>query len=157
MRVIYESILERLKTLVYDSSLRWVDLDRGQLKQRQDDRYPVAFPCALVRMEIGSTTDVTDTIQDCKATVTVTLAFDPQSYGRTAFNAPDDVRSQGLESYDIIAEVYRLLQGFDTPHFDSLVRRSQSEVNHNELFVYQLVFDCRFEDLTAECELKTKN
>ena len=147
MKTIYNDILERLK----DISLRWIDWDKGQLKKKDETgRYPVAYPCALIRIGITGTTDITDKTQDCKTAVTVTLAFNPISYGRTAANAPENVRTQGLEPYDIIASVYSSLQGYGTQHFDCLRRRTQGEVTHNDLFVYQIVFDCEFEDNTAE-------
>lgn len=150
MKTIYNDVLGQLTPLLQDDTLRWFDWDRGQLKKKDaTGRYPVAFPCALIRIGITGTTDVTDKVQDCKSAITITLAFDPLSYGRTAANAPDDVRQQGLEPYEVIAKVYARLQGFGTDNFDCLRRRSQSEVTHNDLFVYQIVFDCEFEDNTA--------
>jgi|GEM_PF-335563 hypothetical protein len=147
---IIEGINETRQKLLANASLRWIDWDRGQLKKKDNTgRYPVAYPCALIRIGVTGTTDITDKIQDCKTSVTVTLAFDPLSYGRTAANAPEEVRSQGLEPYDVIASVYGLLQGYGTQSFDCLRRRSQSEVTHSDLFVYQIVFDCEFEDSTA--------
>jgi hypothetical protein len=151
MKIIYNDILARLNPLLEDKTLRWFEWNKGQLKKKDaSGRYPVAYPCALIRIGITGTTDVTDKVQDCKTAVTVTLAFDPLAYGRTAANAPGEIRGQGLEPYDVIAEVYALLQGYGTARFDSLRRRSQSEVAHNDLFVYQIVFDCEFEDSTAE-------
>ena len=150
MKTIYNDVLGQLTPLLQDDTLRWFDWDRGQLKKKDaTGRYPVAFPCALIRIGITGTTDVTDKVQDCKSAITIALAFDPLSYGRTAANAPDDVRQQGLEPYEVIAKVYARLQGFGTDNFDCLRRRSQSEVTHNDLFVYQIVFDCEFEDNTA--------
>ena len=151
MKTIYNAILEQLKPLLEDHTLRWFDWDKGQLKKKgTNDRYPVAFPCALLRIAITSTTDVTDTIQDCKANITLTLAFDPLSIGRTAYNAPDEVRAQGLEPYDVIANVQKRLQGFTNLHFNPLSRRTASELTHPDLFVYQIVFSTEFQDDTAE-------
>lgn len=150
-----EEVIEGLKDQrdekLSQASLYWFDWDKGQLKKKDDSgRYPVAYPCALVRISIPSTTDITDKIQDCKATVTITLAFDTLGIGRTAANAPDEVRAQGLEPYDVIADVYTRLQGYYTGQFNPLRRRSQGELTHNDLFVYQIVFDTEFEDSTAE-------
>lgn len=145
-------IVEELKEkAISESYLRWMDWDKGQLKKKgENDRYPVAFPCQLVRIGIISTSNLTDTIQDCKATVTITLAFDPLSYGRTAANAPEEVRSQGLEPYDIISKVYANLQGYYTNEFSPLTRKTAGELTHPDLFVYQIVFETEFEDNTAE-------
>lgn len=141
---------EMKKKAVSEAYLRWFDWDKGQLKKKQDDRYPVAYPCALLRVGIGSTTDITDTAQDCKATVTLTLAFNPLEYGSTAAHAPDEIRAQGLEPYDVIAAIYKKLQGFSTDAFNPLRRRKQGELTHPDLFVYQIVFETEFEDNTAE-------
>jgi hypothetical protein len=151
MRRIYSSILERLQPLVKSETLRWIDWDTGQLKKvGANDRPPVAWPCALIRIGIPQTKDITDKVQECRASVTITLAFDPLSQGSTAANAPEEVREEALTSYDVISKVYEMLQGFGTKDFDCLVRRSQGEVSHNSLFVYQIVFDCRFVDRTAQ-------
>ena len=151
MKTIYKAVLEQLNPLLQDNTLRWFDWDKGQLKKKDEaGRYPVAYPCAIVRIGVTGTTDVTDKVQDCKTAVTLTLAFDPLGSGRTAANAPDAIREQGLEPYDVIADVYARLQGFGTANFDSLRRRSQGELTHSDLFVYQIVFDCEFEDSTAE-------
>ncbi len=133
MKTIYNDILVRLEPLLQDKTLRWFDWDNGQLKKKDETgRYAIAFPCSLIRIGVTGTTGITDTVQDCQSTITITLAFDPLSYGSTAANAPDDVREQGLTPYDIIAKVYARLQGHGTPRFDSLRRRSQSEVSHSD-------------------------
>lgn len=146
-----DALYESMDEAINKASLYWIDWDKGQLKKKDDTgRYPVAYPCALIRIAIPSTTDVTDTVQDCKATITITLAFDPLSMGRTAANAPAQVRAQGLEPYDVIADVYKLLQGFYTDEFSPLSRKSAGELTHPDLFVYQIVFSTEFEDSTAE-------
>lgn len=151
MKTIYKAVLEQLKPLLDDGRLRWVDWDKGQLKKKDEaGRYAVAYPCALVRIGVTSTTDITDTIQACKSAVTVTLAFDTLGQARTTANAPADVREKGLEPYDVIADVYARLQGLETDNFNPMSRRSQEELTHNDLFVYRIVFDCEFEDETAE-------
>lgn len=152
MKTIYNAIILRLTPLFASpSTICWIDWDKGQLKKKDDNnRYPVAYPCMLVRIGITSTTDVTDTIQDCKANITITLAFDPQSYGRTAVNAPEEVRAQGLEPYDVIAKVQQKLQGFTDGHFNPLSRKTASELTHPDLFVYQIVYGTEFEDSTAD-------
>ncbi|MFV0310848.1 MAG: hypothetical protein ACK5KN_04270 [Dysgonomonas sp.] len=151
MKAIYQPVINRLSSLLQDNTLRWADMDKGQLKKvGEKDRPPLNYPCALISINIGSTKDITDTVQDCRATVTMTLAFDPAQYMRSSAGAPEDVRDKALEPYDIIARVYGLLQGFGTDAFDSLRRRSQGEVAHNSLFVYRIVFNCEFEDNTAD-------
>jgi hypothetical protein len=151
MKTIYKAIVERLEPMLEDNTIRWIDWDKGQLKKISDkNRPPVNYPCALIRISVAKKTDITDTIQDCVATVTITLAFDPALYMRSSANAPEDVREKALEPYEVIADIYKRLQGYNTPNFDYLTRKSQGEVTHNNLFVYQIVFECEFEDYTEE-------
>lgn len=153
MKTIYKAIVEQLSPLLSDNTLRWVDWDKGQLKKVSDkNRPPVNYPCALIRIGITSASDITDTIQNCKARITVTLAFDAGATYRTSGNATEEVRDKYLEPYDVIADVYTLLQGFspDNNEFNPLHRISQSEVTHDKLFAYQIIFDTEFEDYTAE-------
>lgn len=151
MKTIYNALLNRAAPLLQNNTLRWFDWNKGQLKKADEaGRYPVPFPCALVRIDIPKTKDVTDTLQDCKATIAITLAFDPLSMGRTAANAPEEIRAQGLEPYDTIADVYKLLQGFGTDQFSPLSRKSAKELTHPDLFVYEIVFATEFEDNTAD-------
>lgn len=151
MKTIYNDILTQITPLLQDHTLRWFDYDKGQLKKKDaTGRYPVAYPCALISINIGNTTATGDKTQDCRATVSVTLAFDPLSYGCTAANAPEEIKEQGLEPYEVIAKVYKNLQGYGTDNFDCLNRQSQGEVSHSDLFLYRIVFTCDFEDITAE-------
>jgi hypothetical protein len=147
MKTIYNAVLARLKEKV--PALKWIDMDKGQLKKMgKEERPSVAYPCALVSIDLPNCKDITDTIQDCKAVVTVRLAFYPMD--RTSADAPEDVREEALEPYDVIADVYAALQGFETDDFDTLSRSSQRTESHDKLFIYQQVFTCRFEDETAE-------
>lgn len=151
MKTIYNAIIGKLKPLIENDTLRWVDWNKGQLKKKDNSgRYPVAYPCALIRIGIPKAEDITYTIQDCQGAITITLAFDPLSSGRTAANAPEEVRNQGLEPYEIIADVYKSLQGFGTDEFSPLSRKSAGELTHNDLFVYEIAFRTEFEDNTAE-------
>ncbi len=151
MKTIYNAILGQLKSLTDNKTLRWVDMEKGQLKQTGDkERPPLAYPCALIGIALPKCTDVTDKIQDCTATITVKLVFDPMLSERTSAAAPDDVRNKALDPYDVIADVYKTLQGFSTENFDCLSRTSQGEETHASLFVYKQTFTCDFEDITAE-------
>jgi hypothetical protein len=148
MKTIYTAILQRLREKV--PALRWVDLDTGQLKQTgSGQRPPVAYPCALLSTRLARCRSITDTEQDCQAVVTVRLAFDPLAAGRTAANAPGDVREASLHPYDIIADVYKALQGFETACFNTLDRVSQEEEQNPALFVYKILFTVDFIDTTA--------
>lgn len=150
MKTIYKAILARLKPFIDNGTIKWIDWDKGQLKKTgEKDRPDVNYPCALIRISLSNCTDVTDHIQDCKALVTITLAFNVESQ-RTSADVPEEVREQHLEPYDVIADVYSLLQGYYTDDFSPLSRKKAGEVTHPSLFVYQIPFETEFEDNTAE-------
>lgn len=144
MKVIYKNIVNRLKTEV--PALRWIDFDTGQLENTQ--RPPVAFPCALLNIAINSATDITDTIQECRGTITVRMAFEQHS--NTNSSVPDEHLETALQPYEIIADVYKSLQGYGTEYFDPLSRVRQGKENNKSLFVYSIVFSVNFDDETAE-------
>lgn len=146
MKIIYTSILTRLKETV--PALKWIDWDTAQLDV-QTDRPSVKFPCALISIGINRAKDITETIQDCEAQVTVRLAFDRME--RTNSEAADEIRENALQPYDVISDVYAALQGFETPHFHALSRTSQAKENNRlGLFVYRITFKTDFEDYTAK-------
>ena len=149
MKTIYEEISKQLQQQVPE--LKWIDLDKGQLKIiGKDDKPPLIYPCALISITLPRCKDLTDYTQDCEGVITVRLAFDPILHMRTSTGAPEDARENSLGPYDIIAGTYKALQGFGTKYFDPLSRTSQSEESHAKLFVYKQLFGTKFEDLTAE-------
>jgi hypothetical protein len=151
MKTIYSAVMARLKTKV--KPLRWIDLDTGQLERApvlkpELERQALAFPCALVGINIPRSENITDTEQDCEARVIVRLAFNQEM--RTNAAAPASVAPAALKPYDIIADVYAALQGWGTPNFDPLSRVSQQKENsRNGLFIYRIEFKTEFEDQTA--------
>jgi len=149
MKTVYTAVMTRLQSQV--PALSWIELNIGQLKTiEQGTALPITFPCALIGIDIPECSDITDTIQDCKSVVSVTLAFDPIAIGTTSSNAIETEREQALAPYNIISDVYKALQGFETDNFNALSRISQLEMEHKNLFVYKLDFGCDFEDITAE-------
>ena len=146
MKTIYSSILNRLRDKV--PAIKWIDWDTAQLDV-QTDRPAVRLPCALISINIPGAKDLTETIQDCTAQVVIRLAFDRME--RTNSEAPPEAREQALQPYDVIADTYAALQGFETPHFHALSRTSQAKENNRlGLFVYRISFKTDFEDDTAE-------
>lgn len=149
MRTIYEAVMKRLKDKV--PAIQWVDLDYGQLEQiGTNGRPPVAYPCALVTIDLPKCNSITDTIQSCMANITIRLGFDPLGNGRTAENAPDDVRDKALNPYDVIASVHAAIQGFETKNFNTMSRIRQEKESRREYFIYRMVYACEFEDDTAD-------
>ncbi len=145
MKTIYNALLEQIEKEVPE--IKWIDLDCGQLDT--NERPPVAFPACLLNIGIPDIQTIADTIQYCKADITVRLVFDNK--GRTANNTNEQEREKSLKIYDTIANVYRALQGFSTENFDALNRTSQGkEKSRHGYFQYRIDFSCEFEDLTAD-------
>ncbi len=145
MKTIYNALLEQIEKEVPE--IKWIDLDCGQLDT--SERPPVAFPACLLNIGIPDIQTIADTIQYCKADITVRLVFDNK--GRTANNTNEQEREKSLKIYDTIANVYRALQGFSTENFDTLSRTSQGkEKSRHGYFQYRIDFSCEFEDLTAD-------
>lgn len=144
MKTIYTAVMAQLKKEV--PAIRWIDWDKGQLKSK--GRPSVAFPCALLGIHIAGASDITPTIQHCNAIVRIRLGFDQPM--KTDSSTPPEHLSKALESYDVIADVYKALQGFSTSHFDPLSRVKQmEEANSHGLFTYIIDFRTEFEDNTA--------
>jgi hypothetical protein len=70
---------------------------------------------------------------------------------RTSSVAAENVLDNSLTIYDNIADIYASLQGFETQCFSALHRLSQNKETRNDgLFVYRIVFQCEYEDTSAE-------
>jgi hypothetical protein len=148
MKTIYKAIANKLATDI--PVLAWIDYDKGQMNVKPGQRPALKFPCALLRIEIPSASDITDTAQEATARITVRLFFETFKQ-ETAMAYTGDKQDKALEPYDTIADVYAALQGFETAEFDALSRSSSAdEKRTDEYFGYQHIFTCKFEDLTAE-------
>lgn len=144
MKTIYTAVMAQLKKEV--PAIRWIDWDKGQLKTKS--RPAVAFPCALLGIHIAGAKDITPWVQHCNAIVRIRLAFDQPM--KTDGATPPTHLERALEPYDIIADVYKALQGFNTANFDPLSRVKQmEETNSHGLFTYIIDFRTEFEDNTA--------
>lgn len=150
MKTIYTALSARLKEKV--PALRWIDLDTAQLETAAADRPAVAFPCALIGIDILRCGNITDTVQECEARVVVRLAFD-QPVARTSTDAPKKVAEKSLLPYDMVAQTYAALQGYGTNRFEPLTRiRQLRENTRSGLFIYRIEFLTNFEDITADGE-----
>ncbi|WP_029902734.1 hypothetical protein [Prevotella sp. 10(H)] len=149
MKTVYTDVMKRLQSEV--PALNGIELNVGQLKRiEKGEALPITYPCALVGISIPECADITEKIQECKAVISATLVFDPFVIGETSSNAPETNRENALIPYDIISDVYKTLQGFETKNFNALSRIAQGVEEHEKLFVYKIDFNCEFEDITAE-------
>ncbi|NDV97110.1 hypothetical protein D0T84_19710 [Dysgonomonas sp. 521] len=148
MRTIYTEVMKRLQTEV--PALSGIELDSGQLKLiEKEETLPVTLPYALIDISIPECSDITDKTQSCNGIVGVTLVFESFDMGKTSSNRPDADRDLALTPFDVISDVYKALQGYESVRFNTLSRISQGKVENEFFFVYKINFACEFEDLTA--------
>ncbi|RQO78099.1 hypothetical protein DBR40_09115 [Pedobacter sp. KBW01] len=97
--------LDRFNRLQF---IKWIDKDKGQL-EFYEVRPAVAFPCALIKVEITRTENLGRNVQRCHGRVTIRLAFD--YVGGTSAATPAGTRQQSLDYFDLAQAVYLTIQG----------------------------------------------
>lgn len=148
MKTIYTALIDRLQAKV--PAIRWIDLNTGQLEVPFTDnqRPPVTYPCVLIDISIDRATAVTETLQECQGTITLTIADNRPS--RTSANTTP---APSLEEYDFIADIYTALQGYTgiEEDFAPLNRTRQERVRSSAgLFLYRMTFTTSFVDLSNQ-------
>jgi hypothetical protein len=148
MRTIYTEVMKRLQSEV--PALNGIELDFGQLElAEREETLAIAYPYAFIDIFLPECSDISEKTQTCTCTVSVAVAFEPFGIGATSSNAAEEDRNVALSPYDIISDIYKALQGYETKEFNALSRISQGKENYEKLFVYRLDFNCCFDDLTA--------
>lgn len=131
---------------------KWIDNDFGQL-EFYELKPAVAFPCALISVEIEKTVDQGEDIQLCYARAGIRMAWDYT--GRTSANTPAVIRQQSNEHYKLINAVYRTFQGKigigeTIKNFKFSRRSTIREKRPDGLTVIDLAFNTTFLDRTAQ-------
>lgn len=144
MKTIYLEIKEQL--LRAAPTLRQVSMNVGQLSvgYSESSRPPLAYPSVLIDIDITQASDVTTHTQLCSGRVTLTIVTD-------IVNNIDDERATA--PYDLVAEVYRALQGYNTEHISPLSRKSarrRTPSGGRALFEYEMIYEVEFMDETAK-------
>lgn len=145
MKFIYQKLKELLKEI---EGIKYIDLDKGQM-ERYNQRPSVLFPAALIKITLPRCTDITTTVQDCTASITIRLAFD--FTGDTSSLTPDDIEEESLAYFDLADEVYVKLQGWGNEEMNELSRRQAIPENRNDGYnVLRLEFSTEFQDDSAD-------
>lgn len=143
---IYLAISAKLKTEVAD--LKWIDYDWGQLNE---DRPPVAFPCALIDIAftdcktLGEGSGATE--QMVTAAVTIKLVYQPAGESHTAAIASS--REAALKPLDTNDAVHKALQGWNGGGIFSGLsrRRAVPAPRRDKLKVYNITYETTFINL----------
>ena len=97
-------VMERLHSAA--PWIKWIDIDEGQLET--EERPPVAFPCALLDLAYPECETLPGGRQRVKVEIVLTVAFLPT--GQTSLAAPQLVREKGMQRFDQLAELHKVLQ-----------------------------------------------
>lgn len=142
MKKLFETITELLSQI---PDLKWVDFDCGQLLE---EKPPVAFPCALVSIDLTECEDMGRGIQRCQVSFTVRLAF--KALGETHAAVPTPQRQLALSYFDTVDKVYRKLQGFENQAFNTFSRRDlRNESLRKGLKTIAIDFSTAFDENNA--------
>lgn len=95
-------------TLMGVQSIRWVDLDKGQIDQ-YETRPAIDFPAVLLNIELPNTDKIGSTSQQCDVMITVQVVFDFMD--DTDSGTPTQILDKSLDVFDIVKEVHEKLQG----------------------------------------------
>lgn len=141
MRQLYTTIVVILKQI---PAIKWVDLNTGQLQQEMP---PLAFPAVLVNVNSLNCRELGDKIQRVQASFSLTLVC--QLMGETNAQAPELMREKALQYLDLVEEIYKKIQGFESVYFYPFERTSVQFRNLKGLNVVDLQFETAWEDYTA--------
>lgn len=140
MKELFLLLRTQLMTL---PSIRWVDLNKGQLNN-YEERPAIDFPAVLIELSYPRTTKLTGKQQQCDVEIRASIVFDFMD--DTSSITPDETLEQSLEVYDIVQEVHDKLQGLiDIKTIRaSLERMSQRDTPRaDKLKVFQVTYNTR--------------
>ena len=105
METLYLKLFELLEQI---PELKYVDLDYGQL---QEEKPPLAYPAALIKVAVPSVQNVDDLFQLTNADISITLVF--KKSGETHSLAPAEIRKEALAYLRLNETLHRTLQGYE--------------------------------------------
>ncbi len=121
MKKLYLKILELLAAV---TELKFIEQDLAQLQQ---ERPPVSFPCALIKINVSGTDDFDSLYQRKDLSFEITLVF--KYFGESNSLAPVEQREKALEFHSVVEKVYRALQGYEDVDFEPFSLKTTSDVN----------------------------
>ena len=141
METLYEQLITLLKEI---PALKWHDLNVGQLDQ---EKPPVAFPCALIDIKVPKRDDIDTKNQQVSAVFSITLAV--KAYGDTNGTVSSETRANSLEYFTVMNAIYKKLQGFTNDSFYPFSCTNQQPITKKGLKVMLQVFETSWNDYTA--------
>lgn len=142
MEELYVKLLELLGDI---PELRYVDLDKGQL---MEERPSIAYPCALIVIDMNKSEDIGGGMQLCNLDFTVRIVA--KSLGETHNIAPQEVIERSLSWLRLQQKVYEKLQGYGDENFYQFSRRGgKNEFIRTGLNSFALHFETSYHDHSA--------
>ncbi|MCH7400113.1 hypothetical protein MM236_19110 [Belliella sp. DSM 107340] len=126
--------------------VKWIDMDFGQLDDF-NTRPMVAFPCALIGIDIINAIELGQKKQKCQVLVNVKLAFDYK--GESAHLAPENVKDRSLAYYAVVKNVYKKLQGQRVGTTPLKRQRQIETARPDRIKICELPFSTEFLDVSA--------
>jgi hypothetical protein len=143
LETLFLLIQDKLKVL---PDIKWVDMNVGQLDV--ETRPAVAFPCALISIDLPKCEELGQQIQKCQCQIGIRLGFNYA--GATNSKTPIAVKAAALDYYRMIREVYRALQGHTEPGLSRIRRVSQVEMaREDQIKIVDMTFYTEFHDYSA--------
>lgn len=143
---LFKDVTDRLSQV---ESLRWVDLDFGQL-ENPGENYAVQFPCALVDIAEVQYQDETEGNQQAVVMLAVKLALDIYEDYHIADGVEAPQRDTAFQRLAMIEEVHKALQGWEGEYFTPLTRVDiVSEKNEDFLKVFSMQYKTQAIDYSA--------
>lgn len=142
MEELYVKLLELLGDI---PELRYVDLDKGQL---MEERPSIAYPCALIVIDMPQAEDMGGGVQLCNLSFTVRIV--DKALGETHQIAPKAVINRSLKWLRLQQKVYEKLQGYGDENFYQFSRRGgKNEFIRTGLNSFALHFETSYHDHSA--------
>jgi hypothetical protein len=147
MKQIYELIAQRIQNQVEE--IKWIDLDNGQIDY-YEYRVNVDFPAVLINIKYPYCEDIgTDGIQLCDVEIELRTVFN--LFDETNIDAPQQVRDNALEIFQIINKIHACLQNWrndgtcGTISRQSITKESRTDGSK----VYSMVYKTTYYDHLA--------
>lgn len=139
MKALYLRLLALLGAV---TQLRYIDLDKGQLDY-YEQRPSVAFPCALIRIDLPRITAIGKGVQRFDVQVTIRLAFD--FIGEANARTPEATRLKSLSYFDTLEAVNLAIHEQEAvqkhPFYQTSVRE---ETRQDGLKIVQIAYSTNY-------------
>lgn len=133
--ILYEAIVERIKTTVPD--IKYIDQDLGQM-ENYGDRPALSFPAVLIDLDEFEFSEVgSNPVQMADGFVVIRLAV-PQ-WSSTAGFTPAGVREKALKYYEIEQKLIEKLHNWAPTGFNRLLRRKVRSEKRDDLYRVRII------------------